>query len=312
MICGATPHQFEWEAFPYRSSSRLTRFFRGIDQEYTHDGSTRFYWVLEVLEELNRDNASDPRFPSDSLVDVICHLIDPLHFEQDDLDHEQAVKDVAKVLTRDGFHVSFVEDEVCIEHIPTKTKPSSTSPKTRPLSPAEKRRRDQLLHYLKDADEDEFTEHVVVPLFQFLGYSRVTQKGHREKTNEFGKDLWMKLGIPSDHVLYFGAQVKIDRIHASTKKPSQNIATILSQLEMMFEHPVFDAGTNSQHLVDHAYLISSGEITEQARDFISRKLSRTMKRRILFMDQSDFVRMWALTNLELPDEELESDEDIPF
>ncbi len=36
MICGDEPFTY----FPYRSSSKLTRFFVGLDLNYVHDGST--------------------------------------------------------------------------------------------------------------------------------------------------------------------------------------------------------------------------------------------------------------------------------
>lgn len=303
MICGASgmSSQYEWEAFPYRSSSQLTRFFHDIDLDYAHDGSTRVYWVMEVLTELNGYNANDPRLPSDELVLVIEHLLDPLHFEEEGCNHAKAVADASGVLGRNDLRVSFIDNEVCIEHVPSGAKPKKARPETRPLNPAEKKKREQLLAFLVDASEDEFTEVVVVPLFQHLGYSRVKVKGHREKSSEFGKDLWMKLALPSEHILYFGAQVKIGRVHAAASEPTQNIANILSQLKMLFEHPVFDPVTNSKHLVDHAYLISSGEITEQARHLISEDLSRSMKRQILFMDQDDILRIWSLSSLDLPD-----------
>lgn len=58
MICGdkeAGSGRRSWgEHFPYRSSSYLTRFFRACDLDYAHDGSTRKWWVLRVLEEINK------------------------------------------------------------------------------------------------------------------------------------------------------------------------------------------------------------------------------------------------------------------
>ena len=51
MICGDSPYD---NNFLYRSSSYLTAFFRGLDLDYRHDGSTRRWWVSEVLEELNK------------------------------------------------------------------------------------------------------------------------------------------------------------------------------------------------------------------------------------------------------------------
>jgi hypothetical protein len=56
MICGNEPFTY----FRYRSSSYLTRFFIEIDLDYTHDGSTRNFWVEEVLAELNTKQPAAP------------------------------------------------------------------------------------------------------------------------------------------------------------------------------------------------------------------------------------------------------------
>ena len=63
MICGDSPY----DDFLYRSSSYLTTFFRGIDLDYRHDGSTRRLWVSEVLEELNKKPELNKEFPSAEL-----------------------------------------------------------------------------------------------------------------------------------------------------------------------------------------------------------------------------------------------------
>lgn len=39
--------------YPYRSSYYLTRFFQDLGFDYTHDGSTRRFWVRDVLLELD-------------------------------------------------------------------------------------------------------------------------------------------------------------------------------------------------------------------------------------------------------------------
>jgi len=32
--------------------------------------------------------------------------------------------------------------------------------------------------------------------------------GHKDKALEYGKDIWMRYTLPTQHVLYFGLQVK--------------------------------------------------------------------------------------------------------
>ena len=99
MICGDEPYT----NFPYRSSSYLTGFFRGIDLDYQHDGSTRRYWVTEVLEELNDKPSLESGFPSLELKKVIEHLLDPTHFIN--LDQNFALEQVNQLLKSQSLFI---------------------------------------------------------------------------------------------------------------------------------------------------------------------------------------------------------------
>jgi len=101
MICGDSPY----DNFPYRSSSYLTRFFRGVDLDYVHDGSTRKWWVANVLEELNKEENSDPDLPSPKLINVIEYLLNPIHFQDSPEDHEIAIKRVNEILQKKNLIV---------------------------------------------------------------------------------------------------------------------------------------------------------------------------------------------------------------
>jgi len=46
-ICGDNQN------YPYRTSSRLTKFFQDLGFNYEHNGITRRYWVESVLKELS-------------------------------------------------------------------------------------------------------------------------------------------------------------------------------------------------------------------------------------------------------------------
>lgn len=52
-ICGEIEN-----SFPYRSSFFLTKFFKDLGLEYNHDGTTRKFWVRDVLLELPIDKIS--------------------------------------------------------------------------------------------------------------------------------------------------------------------------------------------------------------------------------------------------------------
>lgn len=108
MICGDAPYE---SYFPYRSSSYLTMFFRGIDQNYAHDGSTRKWWVAGVLEELNEGPSIDPDLPPEGIKRAIEYLLDPVHYaNRDPTDHQTAVDAINKVLESEGLYVE--KDEV--------------------------------------------------------------------------------------------------------------------------------------------------------------------------------------------------------
>lgn len=98
MICGDAPYN---EIFPYRSSSYLTSFFEELDLDYVHDGSTRFWWVRSVLEELNEESEASTSLPSDNLIRVIEYLVDPDQFDSiNGLDQNVAVEKINECLRR--------------------------------------------------------------------------------------------------------------------------------------------------------------------------------------------------------------------
>ena len=99
MICGDEPHN----SFPYRSSSYLTGFFREIDLDYQHDGSTRRHWVAEVLSDLNTDLNPKSPYPSPELKKVIEHLLDPTYFM--DLNQNIAIDQVNNILKSQSLYV---------------------------------------------------------------------------------------------------------------------------------------------------------------------------------------------------------------
>lgn len=95
MICGNKG----FNHFPYRSSSQLTKFFRDIDLNFVHDGSTRHIWVQDVLNKLNDQSTEHENLPNRELIKVITSLVNPDDFLfEEKLDHKKAVEDVNKAL----------------------------------------------------------------------------------------------------------------------------------------------------------------------------------------------------------------------
>jgi hypothetical protein len=92
-ICGD-----EESKYPvYRSSAYLTRFFQALDINAVHDGSTRKWWVLEVLKVLQ---------PSD-LERVILRLVDLKEYRGNREQLKLAVQSMNHILAMDNFKIGF-------------------------------------------------------------------------------------------------------------------------------------------------------------------------------------------------------------
>jgi hypothetical protein len=301
--------------FPYRSSSLLTRFFHNCGVNEAHDGSTRKYWVLEVLKKVNGEAASLADLPSDSMIQVLTELMDPGEFEGDQLDRNAALTDLNKAIGRHGLIGSLdAQQRFYLRHDGSGASSTILPHRPRPLSPEEQTQRKKLAAYLDAASEDEFTEKVLVPFFQRMGFYRVTAGGHREKLLEFGKDLWMKFQLPTGHWLYFCAQVKRVKIDAKGVSGG-NVPEVLNQAKMAIGHAIFDPESNRTVLLDHLFIISASDITRQARQWLIEKLDHEQRRHIIFMDRDEFLNHAAriVADLALEDKTSEYNlDDVPF
>ncbi|MFC1716798.1 hypothetical protein ACFL6S_24230 [Candidatus Poribacteria bacterium] len=172
-------------------------------------------------------------------------------------------------------------------------------------------KRKEFSDYLDRASEDALIEKVLLPLFNRLGFIRISVTGHKDKTLEYGKDIWMKYQLPTHHYIYFGVQAKKGKLDAAGKSKNTNITEILNQINMMVRDPIWDPETNSEHLLDHVFIVSAGEITKQAKNLLARHLDREKRSQILFMDREDILNLVIATNLKLPREQQNTD-DIPF
>jgi hypothetical protein len=281
IICGNV------ENFQYRSSSYLTEFFEDCDLEYAHDGSTRWAWVAERLEEVLAQPHSGPSVLPDAFVRIIRRVLDRGEAQDGDEDRSRALAALNVVIAREGWEGFYDEHGLAqLRHIATNTVAQIANPH-RPLTPAESERKAQLLSYLEKCSEDELIGEVLLPLFRQLGFHRVTAVGHKDKALEYGKDVWMKFTLPTLHVLYFGVQAKKGKLDASgmSKAESSNSAEILNQVTMMIGHEIFDAETSRRVLVDHAFIVAGGEITKQAKNWLGERLDATKRSQVMFMDR---------------------------
>jgi hypothetical protein len=244
--------------------------------------------------------------------------------DQGDAENEEAPRHGAlailnAALAREGYEAFYALDKQChLRYIATNTVVTATPNPHRPFSAQELKRRDQLTAYLDGASEDELIAEVLLPLFRQLGFHRVTSAGHTDKALEYGKDLWMKFTLPTQHVLYFGIQVKRGKLDAAgvSKASNANVAEIHNQITMMLGHEIFDPEIGKRVLVDHAFIVAAGEITKAARNWLGNKLDATKRSQIMFMDREDILNLFVVTNLPLPTEAVAltstDDDDLPF
>lgn len=315
MICG---QDYGAKHFVYRSSSKLTDFFSNCNLPYVHDGSTRVYWVRDVLDKLNEGVATNPQLPSDHLVTTIQELLEPTEHAEFDPDRAEALKDMNKSMSRDG--VEAYRDgsgRVHLRNVKTQATSAGVALNKRVLTEAEIKSRKALEEYLGASSEDEIIENVLLPMFRQLGFLRITSAGHRDKALEFGKDVWMKFQLPTAHFIYFGMQVKKAKIDSSGKSGS-NIGEILNQITMMMEHPIWDPESNRKHLLDHVFIVSAGVITKQAKSFLAEKLDMEARRRIIFLDKDDILNLATSINFSVAQKQVPvsanavRDDDVPF
>lgn len=306
--------------FPYRTSTQITHFFEECDLDFVHDSSTRWWWAAERVKELLEEPSHSVHALPDRFVNVLRVLMDKSDSTEEDPSRELALAELNKPLGREGYEAFYDENIIHVRHIGTKTLSIPGNPH-RPFTPAEVERRAKLSDYLGSCSEDALIEDVLLPLFRQLGYHRITAAGHKDKALEYGKDVWMRYMLPTQHVLYFGIQAKIGKLDSAgmTKGSNSNIAEIYNQVLMMLGHEIFDPEVSRRVLVDHAFIISAGEITKQARNWLGGKLDATKRSQVMFMDKEDILNLYTVNALPMPegatpkvDKACSPFDDIPF
>jgi hypothetical protein len=318
LICG-NRSQDEVCFFRYRSSKYLTEFFQDSDTDYIHDGTSRAYWVADVLKSILEEPQANANTPPETFSRVIRVLMDQGDAENEAPSRLGALAALNAALTREGFEAFYGDDKQCyLRHLATSTVAIASPNPHRPFSAQEVKRRESLIAYLDGASEDELIAEVLLPLFRQLGFHRITSAGHVDKALEYGKDIWMKFTMPTQHVLYFGIQAKKGKLDAAgiSKGENGNVAEIHNQVTMMLGHEIFDPELSRRVLVDHAFIVAGGEITKAARNWLGNKLDATKRSQVMFMDRNDILNLFVVTNLPLPSgaipPEAPDDNDLPF
>jgi len=291
MICGQT--QASPEPFPYRTLSEIERFFVNCDVEGFCSGS-RMAVVKDVLSKANLDEDSGTPLPNDAMIRVIQQLMNPAYFARAEKEIAPALTALNVILGREGLEAYLDGSNTC-QLRAGNTTTATAKPETPGLSPMELARRGEWEKYLLGATEDAFTEDVLLPLLHHGGFQRVSAARHKDKALEYGKDIWMKLKLPTGHWIYFGVQVKKGKLDSAgrSRGDSENISEVLNQVKMALDTQVWDPDINKKVLVDHVYIVASGEITKSARNLIGEKLDQESRRHIIFMDREDVLNLVA-------------------
>src|SRR5262249_15567479 len=142
-----------------------------------------------------------PNTLPDTFARVICTLMDPSDAVNEGPERPGALALLNTALAREGFEAFYADKQCYLRHIATNTVGTPSPNPHRPFSASELKRREQLLAYLEGVSEDDLIEEVLLPLFRQLGFHRVTAAGHKDKALEYGKDVWMKFTLPTQHVL---------------------------------------------------------------------------------------------------------------
>ncbi|MDC4265382.1 restriction endonuclease [Acinetobacter baumannii] len=288
--------------FPYRSSFYITQFFDECDLPYVHDGTTRWWWTAERLKELLEEPCAKDSLP-EKFINLLRILMYKSDATEDDPERINALMELNKPLSREGFEAFYGNDNILyVRNIRTNNLIKPSENPHRPFTEDELKKRELLINFLERCSEDELIEKILLPLFRILGFQRITVAGHKDKALEYGKDIWMKFTLPTQHIIYFGIQVKKGKLDSSgmTKAGNHNIAEIYNQTTMMLGHEIFDPETNKRVLVDHAYIIAGGEITKAARNWLGNKLDANKRSQIIFMDREDILNLFTVNLIEVP------------
>ena len=305
--------------FTYRSSSFLTKFFSENGLDFKHDGSTRQWWVKDRLKEILNGPQQDEQTPPVEFLKVIDSLMDLRDAKDGDPKRIEALKQLNTTLSREGFEAYYADDKHCyLRHTGNNRSIGLPINPSRPLTKQEQEKKNFLTRYLNRISEDELIEEVLLPLFGQLGFYRITAAGHKDKALEYGKDVWMKFKLPTQHYLYFGIQAKKGKVDAAgvSKGSNANIAEIYNQLLMMLGHEIFDPETSRKVLVDHAFIVTAGDITKAARNWLGDKLDNTKRSQVMFLDRNDILNLYVVMNIPLPPTalppEINMEDEIPF
>jgi hypothetical protein len=147
-----------------------------------------------------------------------------------------------------------------------------------------------LLDMVHRLDHHELVNCVLVPLLKEMGLKSVkTVTRHGE--GELGKDIIFSGENVFGKTEYYAVQVKAkaERIHANAKKKTGNVNTVINQAETALRMEFTDPTDNTEKPIHHALIITSQEVTQDARTQIE-KASKN-RPNIMLIDDQELVSL---------------------
>lgn len=122
MICGDDNREYP----VYRTGSELTRFFHRVGfSNFNHDGSTRKWWTLDVLNQLTDNN----------LKAVVLRLAEPREYSGNQQLVSKAITKLNEILMVEGLKVELKGVEPQLKEITPQFIESQEQPDLKPLPP---------------------------------------------------------------------------------------------------------------------------------------------------------------------------------
>jgi hypothetical protein len=302
MVAGGSPNNPD-PLFVYRSAWKLTEFFQDCGHDASFDNGSRIPWAADQIRVILADPAPLNTLPKRFAVLIRNLMLTDDTTEGGNRGRPEALAKLNRFLRPEGYEAFYGDDECCYLRNVKTSVVSATDIGRRAMTEKERERESLLRAYLDVCSEDDLIEKILEPLFRQLGFQRISVPGHPNML-EFGKDMWMRLRLPTGHSIFFAVQVKKGTVDAKgkTRGENANAAELLNQAEMALRHPVHDPETNKQVLVDHVYLVAGGTITQPARMLIVGELDRQSRRHIIFMDRVEILDLFSTSTIPLPDE----------
>lgn len=146
----------------------------------------------------------------------------------------------------------------------------------------------RLYSIISELSEDQFIEHVLLPLFGKMGFQRL-RKVKFHGPNEFGSDILpFRYATPLGTIEYYALQAKAVRIHGKSAKEG-NAGELISQATQAFNIAFVDDLDNERKRIDKFVIATSKEVTPDARFAIESGVEG--KRQVVFLDVDRIVAL---------------------